>query len=162
MLQIVAAFPGVGKTTLQKSNPAILDSDSSTFDKAGFPRNYLGHIAAMTDVGKLMLVSSHEPVRQGLTAQGSPYILAYPEPAAKEEYLTRYLNRGSPLAFRQLLADNWDAWLASCQEQEGCTHVVLQPSQFLSDVIAPAPGSSHWYIKPGTPSRYKPRRILGA
>ena len=135
MAQVVAGFPGVGKSTLTKEDPSIGDSDSSQFDKEYFPGNYMAHVRNRMVADKLTLVSSHDIVRQALVKSKIDYILVYPALECKDEYLKRYAKRGSELKFIDLLERNWDDWIKDCQAQEGCTHVVLQPGQFLADVI---------------------------
>jgi hypothetical protein len=43
---VISAFPGCGKSHYFRNNSdkIVLDSDSSTFDKSDFPRNYIQHI----------------------------------------------------------------------------------------------------------------------
>jgi delta-aminolevulinic acid dehydratase/porphobilinogen synthase len=36
----------------------------------------------------------------------------------------------------ELLKANYDTWIRELMVQEGCDHVVLQPGQYLSDVIS--------------------------
>jgi len=136
MTQVVSAFPGCGKSTFVKDHPEISDSDSSQFDKEYFPGNYMAHVRNRIVNDKLTLVSSHDIVRQALAQSHIDYVLVYPAPGCKDEYLKRYNQRGSELKFIDLLERNWDNWIADCQAQEGCVHVVLQPGQYLSDVIA--------------------------
>lgn len=135
MAQVVAGFPGVGKSTLTKEDPSIGDSDSSQFDKEYFPGNYMAHVRNRMVADKLTLVSSHDIVRQALVKSKIDYILVYPALECKDEYLKRYNKRGSELKFIDLLERNWNDWIKDCQAQEGCIHVVLQPGQFLADVI---------------------------
>lgn len=140
MVQVVSGFPGVGKSTLTKEHPEIGDSDSSQFDKEYFPGNYMAHVRNRIVADKLTLVSSHDIVRQALAKSHIDYILVYPALECKDEYLKRYNKRGSELKFIDLLDRNWADWIADCQAQEGCIHVVLQPGQYLADVIDIADG----------------------
>ena len=84
--KIIAGFPGIGKTYLynliQKDTTkrfSAIDSDSSTFDKKDFPKNYMEHI--LGNVGKvdLIFISSHKEIRDALTASGIPYNLIFPK-----------------------------------------------------------------------------------
>ena len=134
-MQIIAAFPGTGKSYLSNKHPHISDSDSSRFDKRYFPGNYLDHIQALYDRGLCSFVSSHALVREGLVKRGLPFLLAYPDHSCKAEYLERYRLRGSSESFINLLDANWDAWLDECVAQKGCGHLVLTEGVYLSDAI---------------------------
>lgn len=140
-MRVVSGFPGVGKSTLVKRAGALgvhcMDSDSSTFSKDEFPENYLAHIDLhyRTRTG-LMLVSSHEQVRNGMVSRVIPYLLVYPSLDCKQEYIDRYQERGSPEQFLKLLDLNWEPWIESCREQLGCSHRVLGPGQYLADAVS--------------------------
>ena len=139
---VVSAFPGTGKSSLFNSTTqfkyAMLDSDSSTFPKEGFPANYISHISRMLDQTKLLMVSSHLEVREAMFNAGIPYILVCPDAALKEEYLARYKDRGSPQAFVDLMDKSWDTFVQSClTDSYAITVRILGSGQYLSDVIAP-------------------------
>jgi len=149
-MQVVAAFPGCGKSTFfrllkeQNVNRPPSDSDSSQFDKSQFPQNYLDHIAERCMRYQSTFTSTHDVVRQGLVDRRIPFILAYPDRAlCKEEYVKRYIDRAGTgglmnedeTPFARLMEKNWDAWIQECEAQKSCVHVVLKPGQFLSDVI---------------------------
>ncbi|QJT71195.1 hypothetical protein GR11A_00158 [Vibrio phage vB_VcorM_GR11A] len=140
MAKIISAFPGCGKSTVYnkaigKTN--ISDSDSSHFSKAGFPQNYLTHIAELYKQDFTCLVSSHKEVREGLRDMNLPFTLVYPSHDCKQEYIERYINRGSPEAFIKLLEEKFDEWVDECNDFQAdrCTKVVLHPQEFLADVI---------------------------
>lgn len=144
---IISAFPGTGKTALTHYKGLnILDSDSSKFDKADFPDNYIKHIKEKADLYDsdipvlkpsvdIICVSSHKAVREALEADRIHYTLVYPYLESKEEYLDRYRKRGSSEAFITLLDSNWKPWLSECCSQKKCTHYRLLPGQFLSDTV---------------------------
>lgn len=140
---IISGFPGVGKTALYNSLKdsclvTILDSDSSNFPKDGFPDNYLKHIEKeYNEIGnlpKIILVSTHAEVRQGLREKALPYELVVPRHSLKEEYLQRYQERGSSQAFIDLMRDNWENFL-STEPDESVT--VLESAEYLSQYIIP-------------------------
>ena len=161
-MQVVAAFPGCGKSTLFEKlrGMRVSDSDSSQFDKSKFPSNYLDHIAERCQRYGSTFVSSHDVVRQGLVDRKIPFFLIYPDKKlCKEEYIRRYIDRAgtgglmnedeSP--FARLMEKNWDQWLEQCEQQKGCIHIVLKPGQFLADVIEY--GSGEFYLKQGVEYR---------
>ena len=134
---VISAFPGCGKSHYFRNNSdkIVLDSDSSTFDKSDFPRNYIQHIKE--NIGKvyIIMVSSHKEVRDELVKNGIEFTLVYPESDIKEDYIQRYIDRGSPESFIKLLNNNWKNWISELEEQTGCDKVKLKKGQYLSDVI---------------------------
>lgn len=111
--RVICGFPGVGKTTLFQRLKAeglpVLDSDSSQFDKSQFPANYINHIKNAIASGHWVFCSTHKVVREALHAAGISYVLCYPiHKYLKEEYIQRYIDRGSPEAFIKLMESKWD------------------------------------------------------
>ena len=134
---LVSAFPGCGKSHLfkNKGNKVILDSDSSTFDKSEFPKNYIKHIKENIGKADVILISSHDVVRDALLVNGIKFTLVYPDITIKDEYIQRYIDRGNNEQFVKLLKENWETWIADMEKQKGCKHIKLQSGQYLSDVI---------------------------
>lgn len=117
MTKIIAGFPGVGKSyaykKLTEEGNVVYDSDSSTFNKKYFPRNYIEHIKAVVDEGlaDYIFVSTHKEVRIALIEEDIPFNIVFPYSGDKEVYLNRYKERGSPEAFIKLLDTNFEAWV---------------------------------------------------
>ena len=139
---LVAAFPGTGKTYYCYRDADYMpqgfatDSDSSKFDKANFPANYIEHIKEKIKQGYARIfISSHKEVRDALVANGLKFTLVYPKENLKEEYLQRYKERGSSQAFIDLIDKNWSNWLFELHRQAGCTHIELESGQFISNVM---------------------------
>ena len=139
--RIISAFPGVGKTYYHERNKGIsIDSDSSHFswvkDSEGnntkernpeFPNNYINHIKENVGKYKYIFVSSHEEVRNSLKENGIEYYLIYPAKKRKKEFIERYIQRGSPEGFVNLISKNWDSWIGKIEEEkeEGFTRVCM-------------------------------------
>ena len=141
MIRVISAFPGCGKTHFHNKHGIIsdywtLDSDSSKFDKANFPQNYLEHIKkSLENKCRFIFVSSHKPVREELVKEGIKFALVYPDIKLKDEYIQRYKDCGSNETFVKLLETNYENWITELTIQGGCEHIVLQSGQYLSDVI---------------------------
>lgn len=133
---IISGFPGIGKTRYKEvSNQLVLDLDTSNFDKEEFPKNYLDEIEDKIESYNVILVSTHREVREGLLDRGINFTLVYPNIELKEEYVDRYQDRGSEVSFINLLESNWDEWINELEEQERCSHIVLNSNEFLTDIM---------------------------
>ncbi len=141
----ISGFPGIGKSTFTDLHPEVADSDSSQFPKHDFPRNYLAFIRDQAIDGKCALISTHKPVRDGLTAMGLAYVLIQPSLECKDEYIQRYKDRGSPDAFITLLTNQWEAWVNECRAHTGY-RIELKPGQYLSDVAKFEPATGHFHL----------------
>ena len=83
---VVSGFPGVGKSYYVNYGEGsdympqgfAIDSDSSTFDKSNFPKNYIEHIKENIGKVKIIFVSSHKEVRDALVKNNIDFTLAYP------------------------------------------------------------------------------------
>lgn len=146
MTKIIAGFPGVGKSyaynKLSEMGRVVYDSDSSTFDKADFPRNYIEHIKTILEEGKAdyIFVSTHREVREALIKECIPFNIVYPndDPETKEIYLNRYRERGSPEPFINVLDANFEGWIGEIKEiyeTEYITKFSLSGKQTLFDLL---------------------------
>lgn len=152
--KVVSAFPGVGKSHLFDINHKlgehkVLDSDSSKFPKDLFPANYIQHIEGVLklDADRALLVSSHDTVRATMRQRNIDYLLVYPALECKDEYIQRYINRGSPASFIDLLIQHFDTWVKSCEADPTPSKIVLKPGQFLSDVITYNPSTRAFILR---------------
>jgi hypothetical protein len=136
---IICGFPGVGKSYWKENcnGLKIADSDSSNFSKLpGFPENYIEFIKSSMEDFDVILVSTHKPTRECLKKHGIPFGLVYPKNTElnKIEYIERFFKRGSPPAFLELVASNWDVWLKDLEEEECAFRRPLDKGETLSTV----------------------------
>jgi hypothetical protein len=125
--KLVLGFPGVGKTMYymkKKGKIDVLDSDSSTFPKEGFPSNYIEHI--LENIGKqdVIFISTHEVVRKALKSidifsneNVEGVYLVYPNVILKDVYLERYKNRGNDEKFIKILDDMFENWIDELENE---------------------------------------------
>jgi len=132
---LISAFPGTGKSFFHNKGTSSIDSDSSTFDKSGFPDNYMKHIKRNIGEVDTILISSHDTVRDALVHNCLYFTLIYPDITLKQEYINRYKERGSNDNFIKLIDENWVKWITELQNQKNCKHIVLKSNQFINDVI---------------------------
>ena len=145
MTVIMSAFPGTGKTYLFNNPPegiTMLDSDSSQFSWSApgernpdFPGNYIKHIKEHLGKVDLIMVSTHQEVRDALVKAGLPFALVMPSLACKDEYLDRFRRRGSPENFVRLLGSHWYEWIQELLNQRDCYHIGLGPNVYLHDLL---------------------------
>ena len=136
---VVSGFPGVGKSYYVNHGKGsdympqgfAIDSDSSTFDKSNFPKNYIEHIKENIGKVKIIFVSSHKEVRDALVDANIDFTLAYPCSNLKYEYIKRYKERGSSDGFINFISDNWDNFILDLRCQKRCKHLVLKEKEFL-------------------------------
>ena len=183
MPQLICGFPGVGKSHFHRAAPpfTVRDSDSSAFGWGAGPTpnptrdpnwvvDYIAHIKAclMTPEVTHVLVSSHQEVRAALVAEGMPFILVYPGPSLKEEYIQRYIARGNNPAFVTKLVSFYEVFIEGLMSQKGCEHLILKSGQYLSDVAYPGPQRplvepilvGYWPEIPGPPPSAQERRLM--
>lgn len=136
--KIVSAFPGTGKSYYVNQEAycgsfSSIDSDSSKFDKAFFPDNYIQHITENIGKKHIIFVSSHASVRHALEGGMFNFYLVYPDRSLKEEYLDRYRKRGSSENFINLISQHWDTWIDEMEAQQWCTKIVLKSGEYVSN-----------------------------
>lgn len=149
---VISAFPATGKTTMynnmKESGLVVLDSDSSTFDKVCFPANYINHIKGNIGKVDVILVSSHQEVRDAMDEAGIEYYFVLPDKSLKYEWIGRCWCRGNPEGFLKLINDNWDEWtdLDKAWESKAKAVYLLQAGQYLSQMWNME--TIKWYIDP--------------
>lgn len=120
----------------------VFDSDSSIFSKhptqaRPFPENYIAHIRSLLEQHEnvIILVSSHDNVREELRTYGIDYTLVFPERELKEEYLRRYMERGNVQGFIEMMDANWNKFIDSCIDDLGTKKIILGEGEYLIDKI---------------------------
>lgn len=132
---VIAAFPGTGKTFAACDLRSTVDLDSSHFAKLSrWPNNYCEDIALYTQRGFNVLVSTHPEVRAELRRVGIEVVVVYPAKELRDEYVARYTDRNSSKIFIELMLNNWDSFIGDCEAWDG-KKIVLQRNQFLTDVL---------------------------
>lgn len=141
-MAIFSVFPGVGKSylfthpdelfpwviRLDKPNPDIkpdwpvmFDSDSSSFSKdPSFPKNYVDYIEECQRIHpvSIQFVSTHDAVREEMARRGLIFTVISPVEGLKQDFLRRYVERGSPDAFVELMDERFDDFVASCDRTD--------------------------------------------
>lgn len=146
---IICGFPGVGKSCVASNRENIVDLESSAFSwiydpvnhpnggrvrNPNFPLNYINAIRSAQENFEYILVASHKAVRDALEAEGIPYIIVAPRKELKNEYLKRYLQRGSEIEFIELLNEKWDEFLSDIATAD-VPVIWLDKGEYMSDVL---------------------------
>jgi hypothetical protein len=146
--KIISGFPGVGKSYFynHSTEKIVLDSDSSNFSwlskglrHPNFPNNYIEYIKSNIGKADLILVSSHSVVRDALKENNLHYTLVYPDKSLKEEYLQRYIVRGSNESFIKMIDAKWDEFIDEIERETFPEKIKLNNNEYLKDVLSEIP-----------------------
>lgn len=144
---VICGFSGIGKTTAEQKHRNIIDMESSAFSRCWkngidegknpkFPTNYIDRLAELIDNGEATyyLLSCHKDVREELKRRGIDYIIVLPTIDQKNEYLKRWLKRGSPIEFIKSMNDRWEDMIKSCEEDDA-PKIYLSSGEYISELI---------------------------
>jgi hypothetical protein len=110
---IISAFPGMGKSSIEKDGH--IDLDSSVFPKDQFPINYVNRIVSLIGGCDVLFVSSHKEVRDELRRRDIQFTLVFPSVDSKDQFLLRYKQRGNSQEFIDKISNNWEDWINDCR-----------------------------------------------
>lgn len=147
MSTIICGFSGIGKSTAEQKNRKILDFESSGYSNIfengfvvsrnkDFPKNYIDKLEELikNDEAYYYLLSCHEDVRNELKARGLKYIIVLPHMEYKNEYLKRWLKRGSDIDFITQMDKRWEVMINSCVK-DTAPKIYLDEHEYLSDIL---------------------------
>lgn len=144
---VICGFSGIGKSTAEQKHRSIIDFESSGWShlweegilkgkNPAFPGNYIAELLRLIDRDEATyyLLSCHETVRNELQSAGIPYIIVMPTIEQKNDYLKRWLKRGSSVEFIETMNDKWDEMIESC-EKDDAPKIYLSSGEYISDLI---------------------------
>lgn len=145
---IICGFSGVGKSTAEQKHNNVVDFESSAYShnfdgnylksekNPNFPRNYIDALceAIDSDKGDVFLISCHEEVRQELKERGLDYIIVMPTDDQENEYLKRWLKRGSSIEFINMMHEKWLSMHKSCNDDK-VPKIYLNEKEYIDDVL---------------------------
>ena len=151
---IICGFPGVGKSYAAQRSTDITDAESSAFhyptdweninepekmrttEDPDWVKKYVDHLVDMaSQYGyRYVLASTHDEVIAELNSRFVPYVVVAPDRSLKDEYLGRYLKRGSDADFIINLNENWDEWLDQIERYSSAV-IHLKAGQTISDIL---------------------------
>lgn len=145
LAMVISGFPGIGKSTFARSQPklAIIDCNSEQFGWSDlnkrirnpeWPKNFADFVISKLHQADMICISSHPEVRDALIQQGVHIFLVYPDVAQKEEYLSRYRNRGNSEEYVKRMGEKFKEWIDGMKQQRGGTHIVLGNGEYFSEI----------------------------
>ena len=157
---IISGFPGIGKSYFAKNSSAdlkILDLESSDYHYRRDPfgiggpvkledgewiGRYADAICEAKEFGDpeagyydYILISSHREIRDELRARGVDFIVVIPEGRLRNEYMRRFLSRGSSMEFMKKLYEKWPEWICDILDHETLPIISIGKDEYLSDVF---------------------------
>lgn len=87
-----------------------------------------------SDVGDIFLLSCHQEVRDELKRRNIKYIIVLPTLNQRNNYLKRWLKRGSSIDFIYSMNNRWEYMIKSC-EDDSAPKIYLDEGEYLSDVL---------------------------
>jgi len=162
MAIIIAAHAGTGKSHAAKMNSSLFtdltyytyrynvpddisydENEDSESVKASFrfpenenyPENYLEAIKEAANENKIIFIVPDPRILLHLEMENIPYVLAYPVRSAKDEYKQRFVSRGNKENFMKIFIGRWDAFIDEFECDTYARHIVMQPHQYLSDIL---------------------------
>ena len=133
---IIAAFCGTGKTYLcQKYGKKFIEFECWRYqNKQGFPHNIVNHIISVNSCISGILISTNPVVLNKLPTENN-VVLVYPEISLKDEYIKRFVKRGSSKDFILTLSKYWKPWILEARRNSQTRHIVLKSGQYLESVL---------------------------
>ncbi|MDR2590158.1 MAG: leucine-rich repeat domain-containing protein [Oscillospiraceae bacterium] len=161
MALIIAAHAGTGKTYAAKMNSNLFtdltyytyrydipedfihNKEDSEAIKAEFrfprnfdyPENYIEAIKNASKENKIILIVPDPYLLSTLEEENIPYVIAYPERSAKEEYRQRFIKRGNEDNFMRIFTGSWDGFIDDFVRNTYARHIVLESHEYLTDVL---------------------------
>jgi hypothetical protein len=144
MTYVISGFSGIGKSTAAEHNDNVVDFESSTYShfedgtiNPEFPNNYVValDLAIKKNPDKIYLVSCHKNVRELLSTRGISYIVVAPYRDQRNDYMIRWLKRGSSQNFIASMYYRWDDMINSCENDPNPV-IWLDDGQYLEHILS--------------------------
>ena len=139
---IICGFAGIGKTSFPDFVPyyqstKYFDLPSTFFRKEeGWQKLYVDCAEAFADKYDYIFVSTHDMVIDELIRRRNNFYIVYPRKQCKQEYMERFIKRGSPTDYIERFMKNWDNFVDKLDKVNCKNKISLRTGQYLSDVIS--------------------------
>ena len=155
---VIACYAGVGKSTFARKYTAeTIDLYSMPFSwilpektdgefedvkaapyllrNPAFPDNYIAAILRAEQNYKYVLIPTICSVLEELyETHKLPYVICYPRIELKEEYSSRYMDRGNTADFTAIFIDQWEDRIQMLMNDRNGKHFRLESGMFLTDM----------------------------
>lgn len=156
--QIIAGYPGIGKTYMAKTRSDIIDLESSDYhwiyDNAtdflnyekrkgstnrklnpNWPSNYIAAICEAYEKNEFsyILIAGKLEVVELLSNCHIPFTIVVPHKDLMEEYKERYLKRNNTSQFISLVLSSWDNYMEQISHYSNVFY--LNSGEYLYDII---------------------------
>lgn len=140
---VISGFSGIGKSTATERLNNVVDFESSGYShfpdgrvNPEFPNNYIMalDLEMQKNPNNIYLVSCHKEVRDLLHTRGIQFILVFPYRDQRNNYMIRWLKRGSPQKFITSMYNRWDDMITSC-ENDAAPQIRLDEGQYLEHIL---------------------------
>ena len=141
---VFCGFPGVGKSVADGKRKDVFDFESHGYShdvltgkrNRKFPKNYIDAVEEhmQDNYRAIYLLSCHDEVLKELKARSIPYVIVLPYGDARNEYIKRYVSRGSSHEFVQRMYDNFYDWIFALAEDDA-PKIYLGEGEYISDVL---------------------------
>ncbi len=132
---ICAAFCGTGKTFIcNKTNINAIEIEYWKY-KDGLQKEYIEDIRRYYGKIDYIFIATDPEGLNLLRHEGFEITLVYPENELRNDYLDRYIERGSSPDFIGTFMIYWNPWINELKELKYCKHIVMKKGQYLHDVL---------------------------
>ena len=133
---IICGYAGIGKSSLAKTVPGVMDLESTPFGKDW--DTYAKCAEHYSKQGYIVLVSCHREIRERI-CRDVPYherVTIVPDVSEMERYRERYEMRGNTKEFIDTQMSNWHKWLDMKSNMIPDERwLVMNPGEYLSDIM---------------------------
>lgn len=135
---VICAFSGTGKTLLADNESTVAkEVDATECQNTAEGVTYYvdsAEIIIKSGVYQYVLLSCRRDIREELSRRSIPYVIVMPRKEDLNEYMQRWLRRGTPTKLLGSLQDNWQVYLTSCAN-DTAPKIYLERDQWLKDVL---------------------------
>jgi hypothetical protein len=133
---LCAAFPGSGKTYIcEQSGGNSIEIEYWKYKDNESNKDYIEDIKKHIGKVDYIFISTDPDGLKLIYKEGFDILLVYPENELRNEYLDRYIKRGSPYDFIGAFMKYWDTWINELKEQSYCKHIILKSGEYLQNVL---------------------------
>ena len=147
---VIAGFPGVGKTSAA-TRVGWIDVESCPFhwvfdpedpnepmkEKQNWVDHYVNYIEKLIkeDNHSVIMVSTHNKVREAMHNRGIKFVVVAPISKLKNEYMVRYLRRGSDCDFLYHMDKHFEEYVRDLIYESAPVIWLESPNQVIKDVL---------------------------